>query len=73
MQLDTGQENKKTLFVRNVSWNVSEEDLKEHFEGCATVRLPKRPDGKLRGYVVCEQFLMLLALCGTCCIVAKSQ
>jgi len=44
-----GGEDKKTLFVGNVSWNVTEEDIKGHFDGCLSIRLPKRPDGKSRG------------------------
>lgn len=40
----------RSLFVTNISFKVTEEDLKEHFDGCVAVRLPQH-NGKSKGYV----------------------
>jgi len=34
----------KTLFVRNLSFDVTKESLEEAFQGCTRVGLPKYPD-----------------------------
>ena len=37
------------LFVKNVSYEATEDDLKNHFEGAINVKLPLGPDGQSRG------------------------
>jgi len=43
------EDNKTTIFVKNLAWATDEDALKELFSGCKNVRLPKRPDGSSRG------------------------
>jgi len=43
------EENKKTVFVKNIAWATTEDGLKDVFSGCKNVRMPKRPDGASRG------------------------
>ena len=43
------ENNKTTIFVKNLAWATTEDALKELFSGCKNVRLPKRPDGTHRG------------------------
>jgi len=43
------EENKKNVFVKNIAWAITEDELKELFSGCKNVRMPKRPDGSSRG------------------------
>jgi len=42
-------DNKMTVFVKNIAWATTEDDLKEVFSGCKNVRMPKKPDGTSRG------------------------
>lgn len=39
----------KKLFVKNLSWNVTEDTLREHFN-CIEVDIPKNADGTTRGF-----------------------
>ena len=32
------------IFVRNLSFDVTEEELKEHFPGCEAARIPTNPN-----------------------------
>ena len=34
----------KVIFVRNLSFDVSEEELKENFPGCQAARIPTNPN-----------------------------
>ena len=43
------QKDKLTLFVKNLPEDVKESSLEEHFEGCAGVKIPTKPDGGFRG------------------------
>lgn len=54
----------KKLFVKNLSFNTTEESLKELFEGANTVRIAKYPDsGKSRGLVHnILQLMMLISI-----------
>ena len=46
---DTTEQNKRTLFVKNIAWATDEDGLKSVFSGCKNVRMPKKPDGSSRG------------------------
>ena len=50
------------LFVRNLWYGTTEEDLKEKFEGCSRVNIPTDPkSGSNKGYV-CTQFRVACTL-----------
>ena len=42
-------EDNKTLYVKNLNWNVTEDTLREHFD-CRDVHIPKNADGTLKGF-----------------------
>lgn len=47
------QERKKRLIIRNLSFKVNEEELKKEFSkfgDVVDVNIPKKPDGKMRGF-----------------------
>ena len=46
---DKSDNDKLTLFVKNISFDASEEDLEGHFEKCTQVRWPKNHDGSKKG------------------------
>ncbi|XP_075064622.1 RNA-binding protein 28 [Mixophyes fleayi] len=57
-----GQQRKARLIIRNLSFKCSEEDLKKHFSAFGSVlevNIPKKPDGKMRGFAF-VQFLKML-------------
>ena len=38
-----------TLFVKNVSFETTEDQLREHFPGATEIRMPTKPDGSIKG------------------------
>ncbi|XP_068132031.1 RNA-binding protein 28 [Hyperolius riggenbachi] len=59
-----GQQKKARLIIRNLSFKCSEEDLKNHFSAFGTVlevNIPKKPDGKMRGFAFVQMKNMLEA------------
>ncbi|XP_072258045.1 RNA-binding protein 28 [Pyxicephalus adspersus] len=59
-----GQHKKARLIIRNLSFKCSEEDLKKHFSAFGTVlevNIPKKPDGKMRGFAFVQLKNMLEA------------
>ncbi|XP_018412571.1 PREDICTED: RNA-binding protein 28 [Nanorana parkeri] len=59
-----GQYKKARLIIRNLSFKCSEEDLKKHFSVFGTVlelNIPKKPDGKMRGFAFVQFKNMLEA------------
>ncbi|XP_063782760.1 RNA-binding protein 28 [Pseudophryne corroboree] len=66
-----GQQRKARLIIRNLSFKCSDEDLKKHFSTFGTVlevNIPKKPDGKMRGFAFVQFSKMLeasMALKGT--------
>lgn len=47
-----GSQKTRVLFVKNLSYNATEKDLKDAFDGCESARLIRYPDtGKPRGLV----------------------
>jgi nucleolin len=48
------RDNASTIFVKNLSFGTEEESLKEHFEGCTSVRMPKNNEGKSKGFAFIE-------------------
>ena len=56
----------KKLFVKNLSFNTSEDTLKELFENSVSVRIAKFPDtGKSRGLVIIFSTLLFTYIYGT--------
>ncbi|KAM9311780.1 RNA-binding protein 28 [Gastrophryne carolinensis] len=58
------QHRKARLIIRNLSFKCSEEDLKKHFAAFGTVlevNIPKKPDGKMRGFAFVQFKNMLEA------------
>ena len=72
--MSTSDDSEVTLFVKNLPEDVTPELLKEHFEGSKEARLPTRPDGSYKGYVILSQLsndiqrTFLLANCLSMCI-----
>ncbi|XP_077328780.1 RNA-binding protein 28 [Lithobates pipiens] len=59
-----GQHKKARLIIRNLSFKCSEDDLKKHFSAFGTVlevNIPKKPDGKMRGFAFVQFKNMLEA------------
>ncbi|XP_040199149.1 RNA-binding protein 28 [Rana temporaria] len=59
-----GQHKKARLIIRNLSFKCSEDDLKKHFSAFGTVlevNIPKKPDGKMRGFAFVQLKNMLEA------------
>ena len=46
---DKSDNDKLTLFVKNISYDASEEDLQAHFENSVELRWPQNPDGSKKG------------------------
>ena len=46
---DRNIEEIKDVYVTDLTSTITEDDLREHFEGCTEVRLPTRTDGKPKG------------------------
>src|SRR6218665_96021 len=42
---------KRTLFVKNIGFDVKEDDIKAHFPLAQKVFVPHKMDGKLKGWV----------------------
>lgn len=52
-----GDSSSKTVFVGNISWNTTENSLKDAFSGCGAVvavRIAKGPDGQAKGFAHVE-------------------
>ena len=43
-----------TLFVKNVSFETTEDQLREHFPGATEIRMPTKPDGSIKGFAFIE-------------------
>lgn len=48
-----GGDDNKTLFVKNLDWNVTEDQIIDHF-GCKHARLPRHEDGSIKGFAFIE-------------------
>jgi len=48
-EADYNDRNQRTLFVKNLPWTATEEQVGELFEGCTDVRLPLNEEGRLKG------------------------
>lgn len=46
---DFNDRNQRTLFVKNLPWTATEDQVAELFEGCTSVRLPLNEEGRLKG------------------------
>jgi len=43
------QRNQRTVFVKNLPYSVTEDQIAELFEGCTQVRLPLNDEGQVKG------------------------
>lgn len=43
-----------TLFVKNVSYETTEDQLREFFPGATEIRMPTKPDGSIKGFAFLE-------------------
>lgn len=48
-QEDKSDNDRVTLFIKNISFSATEEDLEEHFPGATEVRWPSNHDGSKKG------------------------